>query len=143
MDCVHWESYPLANDFGSCQNTSSRNYQRGVLASTDACEYFSPLTVKVRRCEDCHHWYPLDTMPHLGECRNPSSPHNLKPIFWDKVSEDCFKERALEGEEFVWCETCRETIPSSTLGEHRSHKVFLGSSQFPVDEMVEATLAGD
>lgn len=142
-DCVYWESYPLANNFGACQHTSSRNYQRGVPGSDEGCEYYSPSTVKARRCEECHHWLPLDTMPHLGECRNTSSPHNRKAIFWDKVSGDCFKERSFEGEEFLWCESCRQTIHSSALDEHRSHNLFIGTSQLPVEEIVEVTLAGD
>lgn len=83
-------------------------------------------------------------MPHIGECHNSSSLFNLKPVFWDKVSGDCFKERTFEAQELLWCETCRETVHVSTLGEqHRSHHIFIGSSQLPVDEMVEATLAGD
>ena len=99
--------------------------------------------VKIRVCEECHNWFPLDTMPHIGECRNPSSSFCLKPVFWDKPTGTCFKERTFEGEEFLWCETCRETIHVSTLGIHRTHHLFIGSSQLPVDEMVEATLAGD
>ena len=142
-NCVHWQPYPLVDDFGSCEHTLSRSYDRGVSSSNEGCEYFAPQTVRIRRCEDCHHWFPLDTMPHIGECRNSSSSDHLKPVFWDKVSADCFKERDLESEDFLWCETCRETIPGSTLAEHRPHKLFIGASQFPVDEMVEATLAGD
>ena len=94
-------------------------------------------------CEDCQHWLPLDTLPHIGECRNPSSPFNLRPVFWDKTTGTCFKERTFEGVEFPWCETCRETIHASMLDEHMSHHLFTGSSQLPVDEMIEATLAGD
>ena len=142
-NCIYWQSYPLTNDFGSCQHTSSRYFQRGVSSSTEGCEHFALQTSKSRRCEDCHDWFPLDTMPHIGECHSSSSPFNLKPIFWDKASGDCFKERTLEGEEFLWCETCRETIPGAARGEHKSHNLFIGSSHIPVDEMVEATLAGD
>lgn len=112
-------------------------------ASNDACEYFILAETMGRRCEECNGWYPFDVMPLLGECRNPASPNHKKPVFWDRTSGACFEERSLEGADFLWCGTCRQTIHVSELERHTTHRLFAGSSQSPVEDLLEFTLAGD
>ncbi|MDV3277009.1 MAG: hypothetical protein LYZ69_00910 [Nitrososphaerales archaeon] len=141
--CSYWQSYPLADQTGVCDNPQSRYYNRGVSESDEACEYFSLASAGQRRCEECNDWYPLDVQPHVGECRNPASPDYMKPVFWDRISGACFEERSLVGAEFVWCGTCRQTVHASELDRHTTHRLFAGSSQFPVEDMPKFTLAGD
>ena len=117
--------------------------ERGVSATNEACEYFALSEAKQRRCEECHDWYPLDTMPQIGECHNPTSPRCGKAIFWDQLTGACFVERSLERMEFPWCRTCRETVLASDLYMHRGHDLFAGSSHPPVEDMMELTFAGD
>lgn len=96
-----------------------------------------------KRCWDCRDWYPLDTMPWVGECRNPASPRFMKAAFWEDVSGGCFEDRSQLPGDFGWCATCRETIPVSELNAHRLHDVFAGTSHLPAEELIELTHAGD
>jgi hypothetical protein len=81
--------------------------------------------------------------PHLGECHTSGSLNYGRPIFYDRISGDCFEQRSLVNAEFVFCETCRLTVPRSDLAGHRSHELFAGAAQFPVEEMLEFTTAAD
>ena len=81
--------------------------------------------------------------PRLGECHTPESPNYGRPIFWDRISGDCFEQRSLVNAEFVFCETCKLTVPRSDLAAHKSHALFAGAAQFPVEEMLEFTTAAD
>ena len=79
----------------------------------------------------------------MGECHISGSPNYGRPIFWDRISGDCFEQRSLVNAEFVFCETCRLTVPRSDLTGHRSHELFAEAAQFPVEEMLEFTTAAD
>ncbi len=141
--CMYWQSYPLIEQIGICGNSDSGYYSRGVSVSNEVCGYFALNQAIERRCEECHNWYPLGTMPYMGVCHNVASPRYRKAALWDHISGACFEERSLERGEFAWCSVCRETIPVSELDKHRSHDLYAGSSQLPVEDIVEITSAGD
>jgi hypothetical protein len=82
-------------------------------------------------------------MPQVGECDNPSSRHYRKPAFANKQTEDCFVERSLEGLEFVWCQSHRQTVYVTDLPDHGACSVFVKSASLPVEDQAELTLAGD
>jgi hypothetical protein len=65
------------------------------------------------------------------------------PTFANKPTEDCFVDRSLEGLEFLWCQSHRQTIHVSELFDHRGCSVFVGSASLPVEDQAELTLAGD
>lgn len=94
-------------------------------------------------CALCHYWFPFPLMPQVGQCDNPSSRYFRKPEFSDKLTEECFVERSLEGLEFMWCQSHRQTIYSAELADHGSCRVFVSSVSLPVEDEVELTLAGD
>jgi hypothetical protein len=79
----------------------------------------------------------------MGECDNPSSRYFGKPTFSDKPTEDCFVVRSLEGLEFMWCQSHRQTIYFTELPDHRDCAVFVSSVNLPVEDQAELTLAGD
>ena len=92
---------------------------------------------------DCHYWLPLALMPRVGQCDNPASKHFRSPEFSDKPTEGCFVKRSLDGLEFMWCQSHRQTIYSAELPDHRSCRVFVSSMSLPVEDEMELTLAGD
>jgi hypothetical protein len=94
-------------------------------------------------CVGCHHWVPLASMPQVGECGNPASSNFKRSIFGDRATENCFLARSLEGLEFVWCQTHRQTIYSAELRDHKYCRLFMGTVNLPVEEQAELTLAGD
>ena len=94
-------------------------------------------------CVDCHYWFPFALMPRVGQCDNPASRHLGSPEFSDKPTEECFVARSLDGLEFMWCQSHRQTIHSAELPDHRSCRVFVSSASLPVEDEMELTLAGD
>ena len=94
-------------------------------------------------CVDCHYWLPFGPMPQVGECDNPLSKHFKRPAFADKPTENCFVTRSLEGLEFLWCQSHRQTIYFAEVPEHKSCRIFVGTVSLPVEEQAELTLAGD
>ena len=94
-------------------------------------------------CIECHYWLPFELMPHVGQCDNPSSRFFGRPAFSDKPTEGCFAGRSLEGLEFMWCQTHRQTIYSAELPEHKGCSIFVSSVSLPVEDEMELTLAGD
>ena len=94
-------------------------------------------------CIDCHYWLPFASMPRVGQCDNPASKHFRSPEFSDKSTEECYITRSLEGLEFMWCQSHRQTIYSTELSDHRSCRVFVSSVSLPVEDEMELTLAGD
>lgn len=94
-------------------------------------------------CEECHYWLPLGTMPRVGQCDNPSSRHFRSPEFSDKDAEECFVTRSLEGLEFMWCQSHRQTIYTAEMLQHRNCNLYVSSVSFPVEDEMELTLAGD
>jgi len=141
--CVHWQSYPLVERVGVCDNPDSAHYSRGVAATNEVCGSFVLNESVEKRCEECHRWHPLKTATYVGVCQDPASPRYKKAVLWDNVSGSCFHERSLELEKFAWCRGCRETIPASEFGRHRTHALYSGTSQLPLEAVVEATLASD
>ena len=142
-DCLHWRPYPQLNRLGTCDYPGGRYHNRGIPAFSESCEAFVRDSQVERICSNCQGWYPLDVQPHLGECHTSGSPNYGRSIFWDRVSSDCFEQRSLVNAEFVFCETCRSTVPRSDLTGHRSHELFAGAAQLPVEEMLEFTTAAD
>lgn len=136
-----WSSYPLTQGLGDYK--AGRYYGNGVPASGEPRENFPPAEPRERKCEECNEWYPLDTMPSIGECRSPTSRSCNKPVYRDQAAGDCFAEKTLEGLEFAWCGTCRVTVPASDFHTHVSHDLFAGAAHLQVEEMREVTLAGD
>ena len=119
-----------------------------AVGTGDHCESFEPASRMAQAtggnvCESCEYWFPFSTMPRVGECENPSSRHFGMPAFSDKTTEECFVRRSLEGLEFMWCQTHRETIHSSDLALHKECRLFPNAAALPVEEQVELTLAGD
>ena len=94
-------------------------------------------------CESCQYWLPFSTMPRVGQCDNHSSKHFGMPAFSDKPTERCFVTRSLEGLEFMWCQTHRETIHTTDLPYHGGCRVYPASASLPVEDSAELTLAGD
>ena len=82
-------------------------------------------------------------MPRVGQCYNPSSRHFEKPTYSDKPTEDCFVTRTLKGQEFLWCQSHRQTIYNTELPDHEGCSVFISSASLPVEDQAELTLAGD
>ena len=82
-------------------------------------------------------------MPRVGQCDNSASMHFKEPEFSDKPTEGCFVERSLDGLEFMWCQSHRQTIYSTELPDHRRCRVFVSSVSLPVEDEMELTLAGD
>ena len=160
--CVYWVPYPGLDGIGTCNHTSSRCYGRMTMSSAEPCECYVLSTIPAAvdqdkpgsvepkglppegtTCSDCHFWLPLISMPRVGQCENPSSPHFGRPIFSDKPPEGCFSVRSLEGVEFPWCQSHRQTIYFTELLDHRNCRVFIGSAKLPVADEAEMTLAGD
>lgn len=52
-------------------------------------------------------------------------------------------ERSLEGLEFMWCQTHRQTIYAAEFPGHAGCEVFVSSVGLPVEDQAELTLAGD
>lgn len=96
-----------------------------------------------RICGNCNGWYPLDVRPNVGECHTEQSPRFGLPVYWDRVSGDCFEQRSLVNADFVFCETCKLTVAKTDIASHKSHALFAGAAQFPVEEMYEFTSAAD
>lgn len=94
-------------------------------------------------CADCHYWLPFALMPRVGQCDNTASKHFKSPEFSDRTTEECFIERSLDGLEFMWCQSHRQTIYSTELPDHGSCRVFVSSVSLPVEDEMELTLAGD
>ncbi len=94
-------------------------------------------------CESCQYWLPFSTMPRVGECENPSSSHFQRPAFSDKRTEECYSARSLEGLEFMWCQTHRETIHTTDLPYHRGCMLYPDAAMLPVEDQAEMTVAGD
>jgi hypothetical protein len=82
-------------------------------------------------------------MPRVGQCENPVSRDFGKSAFSDKPAKQCFVVRSLEGLDFLWCQTHRQTIYSAEIPAHRDCWLFVGSAALPVEEEAELTLAGD
>lgn len=169
-DCLHWQPYPTMDQMGICDNPASLNYSRALGATNESCEFFilnalvakklsasRPIEVKgktefdskteipvtQRRCEDCHQWWPLDILPFIGECHNPVSLNFKKVVFQDHLSGVCFQERSFEKADLAWCRTCRQTVDLNGQDAHSNHKLFVNTSRFPVEDMMEVTLAGE
>jgi len=161
--CTYWVPYPGWDGIGTCDHVLSRHYERMAMGTEEPCErYVAPRTLPMAAegsiggcseakgtphdgtaCLDCHYWQPLGLMPQVGECDNPSSTHFRMPMFSDKPTEECFVNRSLEGLDFMWCQSHRQTIYSAELPEHRSCQVFVGSVNLPVEDQAELTMAGD
>ena len=92
---------------------------------------------------ECHYWLPFEIMPSVGQCDNPDSEHFRSPEFADKPVEGCFVTRSLDGLDFMWCQSHRQTIYSEELPQHRGCLVFVSSVTLPVEDEMELTLAGD
>jgi hypothetical protein len=148
--------YPGWDGVGTCDHTLSRKYGRMAIGSEDPCDQYVPVkgapagrpesrSPSFRRstCEDCHYWLPFELMPQVGQCDNPTSRHFRSPEFSDKPTEGCFVTRSLDGLEFMWCQSHRQTIYSKELPDHRSCHVFVSSVSLPVEDEMELTLAGD
>ena len=112
----------------------------GELEGRSAPERFPSGTVT---CVDCHYWLPFALLPRIGECDNQLSTRFRRPVFSDMAIEDCFLGRSLEGLEFMWCLTHRETIHQTDVPYHRGCRIFVGSVNLPVEEQAEMTLPGD
>ena len=154
--CAYYTPYPGMNGVGTCDQTQSWKYGRMAVGTEDTCEQYArsagapsgrPETRSpfARRtvCEDCHYWLPFEMMPRVGECDNPASRYFRSPEFSDKPTEGCFVTRSLDGLEFMWCQSHRQTIYSRELPEHGKCRVFVSSVSLPVEEEMELTLAGD
>lgn len=94
-------------------------------------------------CVDCHYWLPFALLPRIGECDNALSAHHRRPIYSDKAAEECFLRRSLEGLEFMWCLSHRETIHYSDMPHHGGCQIFVDSVNLPVEDQAEMTLPGD
>ena len=127
-----------------------------AVESADSCERYAPSSSdpdtrsspwgqppRERTCLECHYWLPFETMPSVGQCDNPDSQHFRSPEFADKPVEGCFVTRSLDGLDFMWCQSHRQTIYSEELPDHRECLVFVSSAGLPVEDEMELTLAGD
>ncbi len=94
-------------------------------------------------CVCCNYWSPSEVMPRVGRCDNPTSSYFGRPAFSNKPTEDCFVTKSLEGLEFMWCQSHRQTIYFAELPDHASCSVFACAASFPVEDEAEMTLAGD
>ena len=153
--CAYYEAYPGLNGVGTCDYTMSRRYGRVVEGPGYPCDVYVPSggppperdpkgrPPQRSACEACHYWLPFATMPRVGQCDNPGSRHFREPEFSDKPTEECFVARTLDGLEFMWCESHRQTIYSAELPYHRGCRVFVSSVTLPVEDEMELTLAGD
>ena len=153
--CAYYESYPGLEGVGTCNHTLSRRYGRMVEGHGYPCDVYSSSgdspserepkgpSPQGSICEDCHYWLPFATMPRVGQCDNPASGHFKSPQFSDKPTEECFIARSLDGLEFMWCQSHRQTIYSTELPDHGPCKVFVSSVSLPVEDEMELTLAGD
>ena len=140
---------------GTCDQEMSYKYGRMAVGSADSCEHYvqsgidpearpSPWGPPVgRTCQECHYWFPFELMPSVGQCDNPDSGHFGSPEFANKAVEGCFAKRSLEGLDFMWCQSHRQTIYTDELPEHRGCLVFVSSVGLPVEDEMELTLAGD
>ncbi len=150
--CAYWQSYPEWKEVGTCDYALSRNYGRMAFGGAQPCEYYAssrgasasgpggrPGTV----CEACHYWLPFELMHHVGQCDNPDSRYFRSPAFSDKPAEECFAARSIEGLEFMWCQSHRQTIYAAELPDHRGCQIFPSSVSLPVEDEMELTLAGD
>ena len=142
-ECLHWHPYPQLSRIGTCDFPGGRYHNRGVPATSEPCEAFVRDFQVEKICGNCNGWYPLDVRPNVGECRAEGSPSFGMSVYWDRVSGSCFEQRSLVNAEFVFCETCKLTVPRSDLSAHKTHALFAGAAQFPVEEMVEFTTAAD
>ena len=126
----------------------SPNYSRMAIGSVEHCESSQlgssePVRNAGATCESCQYWLPFSTMPRVGECENSSSRYYRRPTFSDKPTEACFITRSLQGIEFLWCQTHRETIDSTDLPYHAGCLVYPAAATLPVEDEVELTVAGD
>jgi hypothetical protein len=134
------------------------SYRFGHMAvgSADNCEQYVAATAvpsgrvnlwgqppSERTCLECQYWLPFESMPRVGQCDNPESEHFRSPEFADKPVEGCFVTRSLDGLEFMWCQTHRQTIFSAELPDHRDCLVFVSSVSLPAEDEMELTVAGD
>lgn len=136
---------------GTCDQTMSLKYGRMAVGTEHECEQYAPSGRPESRsplphgavCEDCHYWLPFEMMSRVGECDNPASRHFKSTEFSDKPTEGCFVARSLEGLEFMWCQSHRQTIYTKEMPYHRGCRVFVSSVSLPVEDEMELTLAGD
>jgi hypothetical protein len=144
---------------GTRDHMMSRSYNHVTLGKNEPCNFHAAKTAafaEVRAesaggaltqsgtiCEECHYWLPFDLMSHVGQCDNPSSRYYRRAAFSDKPTEGCFAKRSLEGLEFMWCQSHRQTIYSSELPDHRGCRIFVTSVSLPVEDEMELTLAAD
>ena len=153
--CAYWEPYHGWEGVGKCDQELSRRYGHMAAGSDEPCDQYAPSagattgqegpsqSPQSTVCEDCHYWFPFELMPRVGQCDNPSSRRFKEPTFSDKPVEECFVTRSLEGLEFMWCQTHRQTIFSAELPEHWGCRVLVSSVGLPVEDEMELTLAGD
>ena len=154
--CAYWEPYPGWEGAGTCNQEMSRRYGRMAAGAADSCDQYvpsrkKPASLEAPRgasshgttCEYCHHWLPFGLIPRVGQCDNPASRHFRSSVFSDKPTEECFATRSLDGLEFMWCQSHRETIYSAELPDHRGCRVFVSSASLPVEDEMELTLAGE
>jgi hypothetical protein len=99
--------------------------------------------IPLHKCSECHFWEPHDVMSSLGECENHESQYYRKAVMRNTESPNCFRPRDLGSSEFLWCETCKQTVSDNELKAHTGHSVFIGTVQFPVEDNIEWTHAGD
>jgi hypothetical protein len=99
--------------------------------------------IPLHRCSECHFWEPLDVMSSLGECENHESHYYRKAVMRNTESPNCFKPRDLGESEFLWCESCKQTVSDNELKAHAGHSIFIGTVQFPVEDNIEWTHAAD
>ncbi len=85
----------------------------------------------------------MDYLKTLGECAKPEGGNGRSSAFADTSAGRCFETRSLQGLELVWCQTCRKTISRAELSEHMDCTVYTEAAQFPVEDMMELTVAGD
>ena len=131
----------------------SERYGRMAVADGEGCDQYTPSveapselggpTSKGATCSECHYWFPLESMVRIGRCDNTDSAHFRAPEFGDKAAEGCFVARSLEGLEFAWCQSHRQTIHSHEFPSHRGCRVFVSTVNLPVEDEMELTLAGD
>ena len=151
--CAYWEPYPGMEGAGTCDQELSERYGRLAVGNGDSCDHYAPsdtapsvraeLPHRETACSGCHYWLPFEPMSHVGLCDNPDSTHFEDPEFDDKPAEGCFVVRSLEGLEFAWCQSHRQTIHASEFPAHVGCSVFVSTASLPVEDEIELTLAGD
>lgn len=154
--CAYWQPYPGWMGVGTCDQEMSYRYGRMAVESADSCEHYAPSSnapagraarwdpaTGEKTCLKCHYWLPFELMSRVGQCDNPDSRHYRSPEFSDKPAEGCFVTRTLDGLEFMWCQSHRQTIYSEELPDHKGCLVFVSSVSLPVEDEMELTLAGD